>query len=151
MVSRRSTRLMLVIAYALVAFAFLNWLYAGDSFCGDSHRPSVLLASLRFTLLATSLDFLSSLLVGLLRRRDGTWLKLVWLRSLLTALAVGLLLYFAQDFLFEGYGVFRFEGTPADVSCLLTEGYGMVYPIIVVPAFALLSFGREMLLGWITR
>ncbi len=152
MVNRRHTlRLSLTLAYALVAFIFLNWFYAGDTFCGDAHRPSVLLATLRFTVLVTVLDFLASLLGDLVSRKNKDFVGLKWEGPVLATLTVGVALYFAQDMLYEGDGVFRFDGTVADVSCLITEGYGMVYPYTIVPAFALLTFGREVLFRRLSR
>jgi hypothetical protein len=144
---RNKLRISLTVAYALVAFIALNWFYAGDTFCGDAQRPSVALATFRLTLFATALDALAGLLGGLLRRH----IEMPWGQAILAALVVGATLYSVQGFLFERYGVSRFSSTAADVSCLLTEGYGMVYPFTIVPAFAFLTFGREMLLGWLNR
>jgi membrane protease YdiL (CAAX protease family) len=148
---RHTLRLALTLAYALVAFIYLNLLYAGDTFCGDAHRPSILLATLRFTILATTLDFLASLLGGLVSRKNKASGGLKWAGTALTTLAVGMTLYYARDLLFEGYGIFRFEGTIADVSCLITEGYGLVYPLTIVSAFVILTFVREILFRSLCR
>ncbi len=144
-------RLALVPAYAVVGFVLLYCSYSGDTFCGDAGRPSVLLATMRLALLATALDTVVSLLAGLFRREKRVPIRLIWKKPLPEALAVGLTLYFAQNLLFDGYQVHRLTGTVADVSCLLTEGYGMMYPFTVVPAFALLTFTRENLFDWLSR
>jgi hypothetical protein len=144
-------RLAFVPAYALVAWGLLYCYYAGDSLCGYAGAPSVRLATMRFALLATALDTIVSLVAGLFRREKRTPSRLKW-RSLLEALAVGLILYCAQNFLFDAVvDSQRLDGTLADVSCLLTEGYGMLYPFVVVPAVALLTFVRENLFDWVSR
>jgi hypothetical protein len=144
-------RLALVPAYAVVGFVLLCWGDSGDTFCGDAGRPSVPLATMRFALLATSLDTVVSLLAGLFRPEKKVPFRLAK-KPLLEALAVGVTLYFAQSFLFEGGEINHpLKGTVLDVSCLLTEGYGMFYPVLVVPAFALLTFARENLFDWLSR
>ena len=50
------------------------------------------------------------------------------------------------SWIYEGYGVFRFEGTWASVSCAFTEGYGIVFPILMAPALALATFVKAALL-----
>jgi hypothetical protein len=54
-------------------------------------------------------------------------------------------LIFLPPLLYKGYGIFLFEGTWADVSCLFREGYGMVFPIVAAPVFAAMSFLREII------
>ena len=39
-----------------------------------------------------------------------------------------------------------FEATWADVSCFFTEGFGMVFPIVVAPALALVTLAGELII-----
>ncbi len=146
-------RLAFVPAYALAAWGFLYCYYSGDSLCGYAGAPSVPLATMRFTLLATALDTVASLVAGLFGREKKIPFRPIWKKKpFLEALAVGVTLYLAQNFLFDAVvDSHRLEGTVADVSCLLTEGYGMFYPVVIVPAFALLTFVRENLFDWLSR
>ena len=43
-------------------------------------------------------------------------------------------------------GRFMFEGTWADVSCFFTEGFGMMFPVMVAPALALATLAGELVI-----
>lgn len=43
-------------------------------------------------------------------------------------------------------GRFMFEGTWADVSSFFTEGFGMMFPLVVTPALALATLAGEFVI-----
>jgi cation transport ATPase len=54
--------------------------------------------------------------------------------------------FFSISFwIYRGYGVFVFENTWADVSCFFTEGYGMVFPVLIAPMLTGLTLLQEWL------
>lgn len=57
---------------------------------------------------------------------------------------VGLVVARLPFLIYRGYGHFRFEGTWADVSCFFTEGYGLMFPIVVAPLLALATFAQKL-------
>jgi len=147
--TRYFLRLLLSCIYAFVAFAILRWFYAGDSFCT---RPGgINLSAFKLAFSITILDRLASWLGMLLGHGSKVFDRPVWIRALSAAVIVGTILFFSPNWIYQAYRVFRFYGTPADVTCLFEEGYGMVFPVTVAPLFALLTFARELLQDWLSR
>jgi hypothetical protein len=147
---RRLIRLAFHAAYVLVAWAFLEWYYSGDSLCGEPIQLSVFSSVLRLLILVTVLDVGVGQLARWIRKRQGDVPGGNVAIAGLSALVIAFFLFFLPEWVFKGYGHFRFEGTAAELSCLLTEGYGMAFPFIVAPALSFLTFTRELLVSGLT-
>ena len=138
--------------YLLGAYIFLKWFYSGNPLCGEIGRPSLSLSVVRLTLLIALLDVVASqVALLLLGRRCRAPMGRDWVCALAAAGLVGTVLILSPEWIYKGSGVFRLEGTVADVSCLFEEGYGMVFPFTVAPLFAALTLAREFLSGWLIR
>jgi hypothetical protein len=92
-------------------------------------------------LAVTAWDFISSLL-GAVASSFG-W---IWVAPALSTIVVFAGLASLAWLAHIGYGSFRFENTWADISCFVTEGYGMMFPISVAPLFAAITLIREVVL-----
>jgi hypothetical protein len=123
-------------AYALSSYLVLRWFYGGDPFCHERSGawPAVV-----------------SVTVRIYGEARSTKVER-WMLALIGGVVICGVLVFLPGLLYKGYGVFRFEGTEFDVSCLFREGFGIAFPIVVAPAIAALSFIREIIMGrWLER
>ena len=68
-----------------------------------------------------------------------------WLQIFLSALVAGAGFASIPFWIYRGYGHFLLENTWADVSCFFTEGYGMMFPVVVAP----LLTGATVIRGWL--
>jgi hypothetical protein len=141
----RPFRLLATIIYFVVAYATLSLYVAGSSFCSPSRTGqsrAVVTAKLAFA--CTLWDIVASLcgvlVLRMLRR------KLAWPAVVATTLVAGCGFASVPFWIYRGYGGFLLENTWADVSCFFTEGYGAMFPFIVVPVLVLATLIRE----WIT-
>ena len=78
--------------------------------------------------------------------RQTLWFD--WLGPIIATLVVGVVVAALPSWIDRGYGVFRFRGTWASVSCAFAEGYGIVFPIMMAPALALATFLKA---AWLMR
>jgi len=115
------------------------WFTAGG-FCGHGRFAVVAKLALAFT----AWDLCSSNGAKIaVRLADGT----PRLTPLLTAFLTGVGIASVPIWIYRGYGVFRFEGTRAEVRCIFTEGFGMAFPFVVAPALAVVS----LVLAWFAQ
>jgi hypothetical protein len=73
-------------------------------------------------------------------------LKQTWASLLLTVLIVASGLIYLPNWIYKGYGIFRFENTWADVSCFFTEGYMLGFLFFLAPLLILATVLREVIL-----
>jgi len=132
---RRWVHAGLTLFYFGVSWSVLLWYTSDDPFCAPSGINNHILVSARLALACTAWDFRSGI--------GGAWSARVmsapklapFLRAVIAALGVGSIPFW----LFRGYGVWLFQGTWADVSCLFTEEFGMAFPFVVAPSLGIVS------------
>ena len=88
-------------------------------------------------------DLCSSSIVALTLRLGGVPTRIF--APILTAAITGIGIASIPFWIYRGYGVFRFEGTWADVHCAFAEGFGVAFPFVVAPALAFVS----LVIGWL--
>jgi hypothetical protein len=140
--SRISTVSIASAVYFGISLAYLLWLYGDDTFCERLNErpwwaPVAILAGV-----VTAFDATLDLILNSYRAasqnnviRPACVIAFVW--GALT---------FLPFWIYGGYGHFRFEGSWIDVSCLVTEAWGMAFPFTVAPVFALLSAVRQVVI-----
>jgi hypothetical protein len=136
----RATRLRGVLAagYFAVAYLVLFFYTAGSLFCSRPGEAGHAIITARLAVACTLLDSVASLCgVALCKRLNSAF------GMAAVCVIVGAALVSAPFWIYRGYGVFLFEHTFADVSCFFTEGYGMMFPVIVAPLLAVATFARE--------
>ena len=134
---------------AIVAKHWWSPIAVGVLFLGVSHAILMWYTLWRFVLRPRSFrrcsttrvrctlwDFVSSVCVSAAARSSLVAPKLAPLaRAVITGVGVASLPFW----IYRGSGVFLFQGTWADVSCVFTEGFGLAFPIVVAPARSLQS------------
>lgn len=139
-------RLAATCIYAVLAFFILRWFYWGDSFCDEPRFQGSLLPVLRFSTVIAALYLFGTFVAGPLKQLTKGDRQLIWASPLLSALVVSLGVFSLPMGLYRGYGRFLLEGTPADMSCLFREGYGMVAVILFPFVFGVLTLISELIL-----
>jgi hypothetical protein len=148
--SNKAARIIAFGCYWAIAFIVLHLFTLGNSFCERPGARSHLLATVQLALAIAVFDSFVSLVLAITSTRARNATGAQWGRALIAALLVGLGLAYLPFWIYEGYGVFRFEHTWADVSCFFTEAYEVAFSFIVAPALALLTFLREVLVLHLT-
>ena len=134
----------LFIIYFVIAYVVLFFFFRDDPFCARPGARNYLLVACGLALALASYDFAVSLVVATVLNGAARILRMRWLGPPVIALVVGLGVGYLPFWIYKGYGHFRFEGTWADASCFFTEGYGLTFPFVLAPLFALLSLTREI-------
>ena len=126
------------LCYWLVAFGLLAFFVEDDSFC-ERDGGSVLVAA-KLSLAIAIFDLILSLVIerSLWAARKTVWFG--WLGPIIATLVIGVVVAALPSWIYRGYGGFRFAGTWASVSCVFTEAYGIIFPILMAPALALATF-----------
>jgi hypothetical protein len=117
----------------------LLWFTAGDVFCGHGRIAVATELALAFAVLDLCASSGTAVAVNL----SGVNPKAA---PLLSALITGVGIASVPFWIYRGYGIFRLQGTWADVSCGFTEDFGISFLFAVAPALAFLS----LVLGWLT-
>ena len=139
------TRVALTALYFAATFCYLFYISDGNTFCGGAHGR--LVESIRLAIACTAWSLFASLCAATAFHK----LKIPKSAAGFISFAVALLGFISIPYwISTGYG-FRFENTIADVSCFFTEGFGIVFPIIVAPVLAALTLLCEYLAHRITR
>jgi hypothetical protein len=118
------------VGYFAIVYVML-FFYASDYFCSSSRgqtRP-ILAAKLAivctvWAVFAGACGAFASLAIRV---------RAPWIQTLVTAVIAGAGFASIPSLIDRGYGHFVAENTWADVSCFFTEGYGMMFPIVVAP------------------
>ena len=128
-------------AYSIVCFSGLFYYTYGSFFCSRPGGASHVVQTLRLAVACTVWELLASVCGAFAAKKSA-------LRGL--APVVSTLLAFAGfvsiTFWIYDSGRFVFEGTWADVSCFFTEGYGMMFPLVVAPALAVATLVGELVI-----
>lgn len=143
--SKNVRRVTAFLVYWLVAFGLLAVFLRGDFFCKGEGGSALLAAklSLAIAILDSILCVAMERLLFVTRLTSSAF---AWFGAIIATLIMGVSVAALPSWIYEGYGVFRFEGTWASVSCAFTEGYGIVFPILMAPALALATFVKAALL-----
>ena len=127
--------------YAAVVLSVLCLEGKGNYFCNRPGSSGFLIPTLALTFVVVIWDLISSSLAGVVARFVGTksapFLAAVFVFAGLTTLPF---------IVFRGGGSTAFENTWADVSCFVTEGYGMMFPVTMAPLFAVATLIKEWLI-----
>jgi hypothetical protein len=139
-------RLFVTIGYFVVCFALLFYYTSGNPFCSRpgeyGHLAQTLHLTIAFTLWEVLVSLCGAFAVKLFRVRRA---------APLVSTALALIGVASIPFWIYDSGRFMFEGTSADVSCFFTEGYGMMFPLVVAPALALLTLAGELIILRLNR
>lgn len=135
-------RIMLTLFYGMTVFAgiYAGNMAAGNCFCTGYLSPTLMGASLRFTALLIVLDQAARLWGVLMRLLDGSEA----MGAFFAGTTVALTLIFLQQGIFEAFWTTGRLHRAIDMSCLITEGYGMIFPILMVPLLALATYFHEL-------
>lgn len=128
-----------IAAHFGLSFALLYWFAGDSSFCARSSLRSTFTLSLACTIW----DLLACTIGSLIAQRI---MKLRTAAPLLAAATSGAGLASMPFWIYRGYGHFLFEGTPMNVSCYFTEGYGLAFPFVIAPALGLLTLIHSTIL-----
>lgn len=140
------TRVTLTAFYFAATFCYLFYLSDGNTFCGGAHGR--LVETIRLAIGCTAWSLFASLCGAIAFHK----LKIPKSAAGFISFAVALLGFISITYwIYAGYGHFRFENTIADVSCFFTEGFGIVFPIIVAPVLAAQTLLCEYLAHRITQ
>jgi hypothetical protein len=126
--------------YAVTVLVILCFIARGNYFCNRPGSSGFFIPALSLTVGVSVWDLISGIL-GAMTARSG-WR---WVAPVLVSVAVFAGLARLPSIVFRGNGAVAFSDTRADVSCFVTEGYGMMFPFTVAPLFAVLSLVRELL------
>jgi hypothetical protein len=132
------SRVVRSVLYFVISDLVLLWYASDDLFCGHSRFAVAAKLALGTALweLCCSSGAEGAMRLGCVTPR---------LAPLLAAFVTGTGIASIPLWIYRGYGVFRFEGTVGDVSCVFTEGFGVAFPFVVAPALAFVS----LILGWL--
>lgn len=144
-------RIYLSIVYGFLAFAVLTAQYRNSYFCNRTEKLGFIAPVLRLSFAVTLLDLVGSLCGRGLDRLRAPKGPRTYIAPVACSVIVGSGLFYLPFWIYLGYGHFRFENTVLDVSCLFTEGYGIVFVYIFAPLFAILSLTRELILEKVLR
>ena len=130
----------------LAGYFWIVGLFVDRDFCARD-GGSVLVA-VKLSLAIAVFDSILSVAIARLLyfARQTLWFD--WLGPIIATLVVGVVVATLPSWIHRGYGVFRLRGTWASVSCAFTEGYGIVFPIMMAPALALATFVKA---AWLMR
>jgi hypothetical protein len=141
-------RLLSSCLYLAFVYVLLFWYTSGDSFC---ERPGIgpghAIASARLAVACTAWDLFASvcglLVIAITNKRTPR----SGVGIFVSAVVAGVGFCSIPYWIYRSDGRFLFENTWADVSCVFTEGYGMVFPLIVAPALVAGTVVREWLIA----
>lgn len=139
-------RTLLVIVYGVIAFAALTAFYRHSYFCNRTGKFGFIAPVVTLSVAITLLDLIASLCA---RGLDRLWVPKgpkIYIAPVACSVIVACGLFYLPSWIYRGYGHFRFENTVLHISCLFTEGYGIVFLYIFAPLFAILSLVRELIL-----
>jgi hypothetical protein len=140
------TRVTLTAFYFAATFCYLYSFSRGDTSCQDANGFPI--ETIRFAIGCTAWSLFASLCGAIALHK----LKIPKSAAGFISFGVALLGFISVPYwIYLGYGHFRFENTIADVSCFFTDGFGIVFPIIVAPVLAVLTLLCEYLAHRITK
>jgi len=134
------TRVALTAFYFAATFSYLFCFSRGDSSCESVNGFPI--ETIRLAIGCTAWSLFASLCGAIALHQ----LKIPKSAAAFISFAVALLGFISIPYwIGYGYGHFRFENTIADVSCFFTDGFDIVFPIIVASVLAVLTLLCEYL------
>ena len=130
--------------YFAAAFIVLFYFSHDDPFCARPGVRNHWLVTGQLALALAAYGFAVSFGVAAALNTAPKIARMRWMGSIIAALVVGLGVASLPFLIYRGSGHFRFEGTWADVSCFFTEGYGLMFPLVVAPLLAVATFAQEI-------
>jgi ABC-type glycerol-3-phosphate transport system permease component len=146
-VIRQHPRMTTGIAYFFVLTTFLSVVYRDDFFCKQDGRSSLEVPAV-MVCLVVAVDLLGSL-CSYVVSRFVFGLNYPGFVGIFTATAIVAIILVPLPYLL--FSRFGWEGTRFGISCLVTEGYGMIFPIFTGPCIVLMTFVREWTLSSLIR
>jgi hypothetical protein len=137
----KKLRAAVTIGYFGVCFAGLFYYTYGSFFCSRPGESGHTAQALHLSIACTLWEVLVSICGALAA-------KLFDVRGVAPVVSTVLALggFASIPFWIYDNGRFVSEGTWADMSCFFTEGYGMMFPLIVAPALALATLVGELMI-----
>jgi hypothetical protein len=140
--SSPQARIILSGVYFAIAFASLLIFYWPPSLCGQITRATFLLYVAGIALTITGIDVIASLLGSFILSVSADLSALALLAGpTITAAGTAYL----SQWLFNGYGHYKFENIWPALHCFFEEGYGMAFAVLGAIFFAFVTFLRELL------
>lgn len=128
-------------AYFIVCFSGLFYYTNGSFFCSRPGGASHVAQTLHLAGACTIWELFASICGAFASKKSP-------LRGIAPMVSTLLAFFGFASITFWIYdgGRFVFEGTWADVSCFFTEGYGMMFPLVVAPALAVVTMVGELVI-----
>jgi hypothetical protein len=142
----KRVRAFVTIGYFVSCFAGLYYYTYGSFFCSRPGESSHAAQTLHLAVACTLWQAVVSICGALVARQFRV-------RGVAPAVssALALIGFASIPFWIYDSGRFLFEGTWLDVSCFFTEGYGMMFPLVVAPGLALATLAGELIILWQKR
>jgi len=136
------------VLFFFVADAILSWFSYRSYFCsvertGHSHVFTAARLAFAFTIWNFFAGWCGFWALAQWKKHSFTGQTVV--APILSTTIAGMGYISVPFWIYRGHGVFLFENTWADVSCFFTEGYGMIFLLVIAPALALTT----LLCEWI--
>ena len=142
----KKARSVVAIGYFVTCFALLFYYTNGSPFCSRPGESGHLAQTLRLAIVCTVWEVLVSTCGALLAKQfDVRGVAPV------VATALALIGFASIPFWIYDTGRFMSEGTWADVSCFFTEGYSMMFPLVVAPILAIATLAGELIILRLNR
>jgi hypothetical protein len=137
----KKLRAAVTIGYFGICFAGLFYYTYGSFFCSRPGESGHTAQALHLSIACTLWEVLVSICGALAAKQFDV-------RGVAPVVSTALALVGFASIPFWIYDSGRFvsKGTWADVSCFFTEGYGMMFPLIVAPALALATLVGELMI-----
>ena len=141
------TRVTLTAFYFIATFSYLFYFFRGEPSCESVNGFPI--ETIRFAIGCTAWSLFASLCGTIALHKS----KIPKSAAGFISFAVALLGFISIPYwIYLGYGHFRFENTIADVSCIFQDDSSViVFPIIIAPPLAALTFLCEYLAHRITQ
>jgi hypothetical protein len=117
-----------------------------DTFCARPGAGNHAIATAQLAFAIAAYDFLVSVAVASFATAAKNLFRRQWMVVLLTTLIAGAGFACLPVWSCRGHGNFRFANTWADVSCFFTEGYGIVFLVVVAAVLAFVTLLREVVM-----
>jgi hypothetical protein len=137
-------RAVLTCAYGILAFVFCHLIFS-DSFCDHPGSQGFLLAIMKVTVAVTLWGSIANASCGIVTAPSKRFDFSPSLAAALSAVFVGLGVGYLPNLIFTGYGVFRFDGSWASVTCLFEEQQDFFFRFFAPFVLGFLTLAREIL------
>jgi hypothetical protein len=142
----KKVRAVVAIGYFAACFTLLFYYTYGSLFCSRPGESGHLAQTFHLAIACTLWEVLVSTFGALVAKKFAV-------RGVapVVSTALALIGFASIPFWIYDSGRFIAEGTLADVSCFFTEGYSMMFPLVVAPALALATLAGELIILKLNR